>query len=76
MSKRSPGSAAAMKAGQATHRKERDRHREKMARKYQMYCDSVVADYPDGTVIPSSFDVWMRFNKAMDKEIDGIHPTI
>ncbi len=71
MSKRTPGTAASQKRGAEIHRKEREAHRQKMARKYQNYCDSIIADYPDGTVIPSSFDVWMRFNKAMDKSEKG-----
>jgi hypothetical protein len=78
VSKRSPGSKAAQVKGQATHRTERERHREKMRRKYAAYCESVAVDYPDGKILPASFDVWQRFNKAMDqsepREINGIQP--
>jgi hypothetical protein len=65
VSKRSLGSAAAMKAGNATHRKERDRHRQKMQRKYEMYCTMITTEHPG--LIPSSFVDWVAFNKAMDQ---------
>ena len=73
MSKRSLGSTAAQKKGQKIHREERARHREKLRAKYDFYCASIEADYPDGTVVPSSFDVWQKFNKIMSQPAKEIN---
>ena len=44
MSKRSPGSKAAMKKGKEIHRKERDRHREKVRAKAEREKNESVSD--------------------------------
>lgn len=67
MSKRSLGSVAARKKGQTQHKAERARHREKMRRKYDVYCESMAAEYPDGRILPADFDTWQQFNKVMDQ---------
>ena len=44
MSKRSPGSKAAMKIGNEMHRKQRDRHREKVRAKAEREKNESVSD--------------------------------
>ncbi len=63
MSKRSSGSKHAQKKGNEIHRKERERHREKMRRKYDAYCREIENDATPG-VSPAPYDQWIKWFKA------------
>lgn len=76
MSKRSLGSKHAQKKGNEIHRKERERHREKMRRKYAQYCTEIEKENKPG-LLPAPYDVWITWYNAnakqsKDKSLSGI----
>lgn len=63
MSKRSPGSKASQAKGEKTHKEQRERHRQKMRRKYDAYCREIEKDATPG-VSPAPYDQWLKWFKA------------